>query len=140
MISRVATATLLRAGIAGPVLFVAVLYAEDVTRPGFDAVRQYVSRTRKSVAEVRAANDELSRANEELAARNQDLQDLFQFAGGLAARAHDRGELIGYAESALTRLVGARASISVGAASGGVGLVAGGNRVGSVSLDRGFAL
>src|SRR5207244_5426134 len=68
-------------------------------------VRMYVSRTRKAVEDVRCANEELRRANDELGARNQDLQDLFQFAGGLAARAHDRAELVGYAEGALTHLV-----------------------------------
>jgi putative nucleotidyltransferase with HDIG domain len=104
------------------------------------SVRQYVSRTRRSVEEVRAANEELSRANEELAARNQDLQELFQFAGGLAARAHDRSALVGYAESALTRLVGVRANVSVGfpAPRAGDALIAGGKEVGAVSLEPGF--
>ena len=72
------------------------------------SVRQYVSRTRQSVEEVRAANDELKAANVQLAARNDDLQALFHFAGGLSARAHDRGSLTAYAEDALTRLTGAR--------------------------------
>jgi putative nucleotidyltransferase with HDIG domain len=104
------------------------------------SVRQYVSRTRRSVEEVREANEELSRANQELAARNQDLQDLFQFAGGLAARAHDRSALVGYAENALTRLVGVRARVSVGLpAAAGDALIAGGQKVGAVSLEPGFA-
>jgi predicted nucleic acid-binding Zn-ribbon protein len=59
-------------------------------------------RRRAGVAEVRRANEELRVANDELAARNADLKALLQFAGGLAARAHDRGELTAYAEQALS--------------------------------------
>jgi putative nucleotidyltransferase with HDIG domain len=100
------------------------------------SVRQYVSRTRQSVEEVRAANDHLKSANAQLAARNDDLQALFHFAGGLAARAHDRGSLTAYAEDALTRLTGAAAKIDLGEGAGGIDLVAGGARIGSVHIDE----
>jgi putative nucleotidyltransferase with HDIG domain len=100
------------------------------------SVRQYVSRTRQSVDEVRAANDELKAANVQLAARNDDLQALFHFAGGLAARAHDRASLTAYAEDALTRLSGAAAKIDLGEGAGGIDLVAGGTRIGSLHIDE----
>jgi HD-GYP domain-containing protein (c-di-GMP phosphodiesterase class II) len=100
------------------------------------SVRQYVTRTRKSVEEVREANDQLKRANAELAERNDDLQALFQFAGGLAARAHDRSSLTGYAEETLQRLVGTTASISFDETDTGIGLVAGGKRIAAVHLGE----
>ena len=86
---------------------------------------------------MRAANDELKAANVQLAARNDDLQALFHFAGGLAARAHDRGALTAYAEEALTRLTGGtpRRSISASGA-GDIDLVAGGARIGSLHIDE----
>ncbi len=98
------------------------------------SIRQYVSRTRRSVEEVRAANEELRLANSQLAERNEDLQALFQFAGGLAARAHDRSALTGYAEEALSRLTGGRATVS--AREGGIGLVAGGTRIAGLHLTE----
>ena len=108
---------------AGPLALVARVAYEKVGITGLLAfalppavmmlsVRQYVTRTRNSVEEVREANEELQRANAELAERNDDLQALFQFAGGLAARAHDRAALTGYAEEALERLVGTPATIA----------------------------
>ncbi len=100
------------------------------------SVRQYTSRTRKSVEEVRAANDELRTANAQLAARNDDLQALFQFAGGLASRAHDRATLTAYAEASLTHLTGARATIELGEIEGGIGLLAGGTRIGGLHLAQ----
>jgi HD domain-containing protein/MASE9 protein len=100
------------------------------------STRQYVSRTRQSVEEVRAANDDLQTANDQLAERNDDLQALFQFAGGLASRAHDRTALTGYAEEALSRLTGANAKIALGEGDGGIGLVAGGSRIGGLHLDQ----
>jgi hypothetical protein len=100
------------------------------------SVRQYVTRTRKSVEEVRTANEQLRRANTELAERNEDLQALFQFAGGLAARAHDRDSLTGYAEQALGRLAGTRTSISFEEVDTGVGLFAGGKRIAAVHLGE----
>jgi hypothetical protein len=62
------------------------------------SIRQYVSRTRQSVEDVRHANDELRRANVALAERNDDLRELFEFAGGLAARGHDRESLVDFAQ------------------------------------------
>jgi HD-GYP domain-containing protein (c-di-GMP phosphodiesterase class II) len=98
------------------------------------SVRQYVKRTRKSVDEVREANEQLRRANTELAERNEDLQALFQFAGGLAARSHDRNSLTGYAEEVLARLAGTPASISFDETDTGIGLVSGGKRIAAVHL------
>ncbi len=99
------------------------------------SVRQYVSRTRKSVDEVRQANEELRKANLELESRNEDLSELFEFAGGLAARAHDRDSLTGYAEEALEKLTGANAALHLGPGEFGIGLVAGGKRIASLVLE-----
>jgi HD-GYP domain-containing protein (c-di-GMP phosphodiesterase class II) len=88
------------------------------------------------VEEVREANEQLRRANAELAERNEDLQALFQFAGGLAARAHDRNSLSAYAEDALARLAGTSASLSFDDLGGGVGLFSGGKRIASVQLGQ----
>ncbi len=97
------------------------------------SVRQYVARTKRGVEEVRRANEELRRANADLAAHNEDLQALFQFAGGLASRAHDRAELVAYAQEALGRLLGV--PVRVGEPDGdGTLLVAGGTVVGSLEL------
>jgi HD domain/MASE9 len=99
------------------------------------SVRQYVSRTRRSVDEIRAANEELRAANVALAERNEDLQVLFEFAGGLASRAHDRASLTRYAEETLGRLAGSHAEIEFGESAEGVRLIAGGVRVGALRLD-----
>jgi putative nucleotidyltransferase with HDIG domain len=102
------------------------------------SIRQYVSRTRQSVEDVRRANDELRLANAALEQRNQDLRDLFDFAGGLAAQAHDRDALVRYAEEALERLTGAPARVTTGATdSGDEPLVAGGHRLGGVRVADG---
>lgn len=100
------------------------------------SIRQYVARTRRAVDEVRAANEDLRAANAALEERNEDLQALFQFAGGLAARAHDRAALTAYAESALTGLAGRKAEIRLGTGDGGVGLATAGLRVGSLYLEE----
>ncbi|MGZ4352648.1 MAG: hypothetical protein ACXVZ4_03805, partial [Gaiellaceae bacterium] len=95
-------------------------------------VRQYLSRTAEAIEDVRRANDDLQRANAELEARNADLRDLFEFAGGLAAQAHDRGALGDYAQTALGRLTGDEVKISLGLGeAGGDLLVAGGHPLGS---------
>jgi len=101
------------------------------------SIRQYVSRTRQSVEEVRHANDELRLANAALEERNDDLHELFEFAGGLSARAHDRESLVVFAQEALGRLTGTRVRVNVGLAeAGGQSLVAGGQSLGSVSLEE----
>jgi HD domain len=104
------------------------------------SVRQYLERTRAAVEEVRRANEELTSVNAELASRNDDLRDLFELTGGLAARAHDRNELVAFSEKWLSAATGATARIRVGTGSGGIALVAGGKQVGSLSLihDDGF--
>ena len=84
------------------------------------SVRQYLAHTSKSVEEIRRAND--------------DLQVLFDFAGGLAARAHDSDELRRYAEQRLSDLLGARVEIASKTVSGSVPLRAGGKTVGWLTL------
>jgi hypothetical protein len=100
------------------------------------SIKQYVSRTTGFVEEVRRANDELKSANVALAERNADLQALFQFAGGLAANAHDRATLVAYAEQTIGELTGAQASLSLGGGEGGVGLVTGGRRIAGLHLSQ----
>jgi putative nucleotidyltransferase with HDIG domain len=101
------------------------------------SIRQYVSRTRRSVEDVRHANDELRRANAALESRNDDLRDLFEFAGGLAARGHDRESLVSFAQDALGRLTGTQVRVNVGLAdAGGQLLLAGGHLLGSVTLEE----
>jgi hypothetical protein len=91
------------------------------------SIRQYLTRTRASVEEVRQANEELRRAND-------DLHALFQFAGGLAARAHNRNELVAYAEHTLGSMTGGRARLFADAESGDIELNAAGSHVGSLQL------
>jgi len=43
VVVRLSTRTLLRAGVVGPALFIAVFLVEGATRPGYDAVRTFVS-------------------------------------------------------------------------------------------------
>ena len=100
------------------------------------SMRQYVRRTRDSVAEVRTANSELQAANVALAERNTDLQTLIEFAGGLAARAHDRVSLTRYAEDVLGRIAGSDTRIELGASAEGLGLIAGGSQVAALRLHR----
>jgi putative nucleotidyltransferase with HDIG domain len=99
------------------------------------STRQYLQRTRQAVEEVRAANDDLLCANAQLEASNADLQEMFQFAGGLAARAHDRAALVAYAEETIERLTGGEAHVA-DAAGNGIDLVAGGKHVGGLELRR----
>jgi putative nucleotidyltransferase with HDIG domain len=99
------------------------------------SIRQYVARTKQGVEDVRRANEELRVANDELATRNADLQALLQFAGGLAARAHDRGELVTYAQDALARITSGRVRVSEPDAAGGTELIAGGTVVGKLEVE-----
>ncbi len=101
------------------------------------SVRQYLERTRRAVEEVREANEELRVANAKLAARNEDLDQLFRFAGGLAAHAHDSSALRTYAEESLGTLTGAEIVLLVGDAGGDVPLFAGGACVGALELRPG---
>ena len=75
------------------------------------SVRQYISHTSKSVEEIRR--------------HNADLQELFDLAGGLAARAHDSAELRAYAETRLSAMLGAEAHITAEPAAGSIPLLAG---------------
>jgi putative nucleotidyltransferase with HDIG domain len=101
------------------------------------SVRQYLDHTRTAFAEVRRANDELRHANAALGARNEDLNELFQFAAGLASRAHDQHALLAYVEGVLGRLAGAPAHVSVEDVESGIGLFAGGARIGSLGFPSG---
>jgi putative nucleotidyltransferase with HDIG domain len=95
------------------------------------SVRQYLAKTRESVAEVERANEELRRTN-------ADLQDLFQFAAGLAAQTHDQHALALYARDALERLVGARVKVAIGTpVDGATPLEVSGRVVGGITLEGG---
>ena len=102
------------------------------------SVHQYVAKTRASVEDVRQANEELQAAVTALEERNADLHDLFEFAGGLAARAHDRATLVGYASRALRHIAGTDVRVS-NDLNGQVPLIAGGTPVGSLDLGEGLA-
>jgi putative nucleotidyltransferase with HDIG domain len=101
------------------------------------SVRQYLERTREAVEEVRDANEELTSVNAELAARNADLRDLFEFTSGLAARSHDRSQLVAFAEGWLSAVTGGTARLRIGIGSGGIALVTAGKQVGSLSMIAG---
>jgi len=97
------------------------------------SVQQYLAKTRTAVEEVRVANDELRRTVRTLEERNADLRDLLDFAAGLAAHVHDRGSLTTYAREALRKVAGSPVDVSSDP-NGPVPLVAGGERVGSITL------
>jgi putative nucleotidyltransferase with HDIG domain len=99
------------------------------------SIRQYVARTKQGVEDVRRANEELRVANGELATRNTDLQALLQFASGLAARAHDRGELVTYAQDALSRLTSGRVRVNEPDTATGTELIAGDTVVGRLQVE-----
>jgi putative nucleotidyltransferase with HDIG domain len=86
------------------------------------SVRQYLERTRSAVEEIRQ--------------RNRDLSDLLEFTSGLSVRAHDERALAAYAQEAIGRLAGTEAVVVTGAdAPGGIPLVTGGARVGTLHLQ-----
>lgn len=87
------------------------------------SVQQYLRRTRESVEEVRRANE--------------DLRQLFEFAAGLAARAHERSALTRYVEGSLQLLVGGTATVDDPGGEG-IPLVAAGAPVASLRLEDGF--
>ena len=86
------------------------------------SVRQYLERTRSVVEEIRR--------------RNRDLSDLLDFTSGLSVRAHDERALAAYAQEAIGRLAATDAVVVTGAdAPGGIPLVTGGARVGTLHLQ-----
>jgi HD-GYP domain-containing protein (c-di-GMP phosphodiesterase class II) len=87
------------------------------------SVRQYISHTSKSVEEIRR--------------HNTDLQELFDFAGGLAARAHDSEELRAYADARLIAMLGAETEITAEPTPGSIPLRAGNETVGWLTLSFG---
>ncbi len=98
------------------------------------SVQQYIAKTRASVAEIERANDELLRAN-------ADLRDLFEFAAGLSAQTHDSHRLASYAQRSVSKLTGARVSVSVGPErpDAGTTLESAGRIVGGMTIDGGDA-
>ena len=98
------------------------------------SVHQYLDKTREAVEKVRQANAELEEAVVALEERNADLHDVLAFAGGLAARAHDRATLVGYAEETLGRVADTRVTVVDGAA-GDIELVSGGAPIGALRIE-----
>jgi putative nucleotidyltransferase with HDIG domain len=94
------------------------------------SVRQYVQHTRASV-------DEIQRKNVEVEMRNDDLQRLFEFAGGLAARAHDQDSLVSFAQTELSRLTGRRVQLYLGDTGSGDVLASGGKVVARAEFEGG---
>jgi putative nucleotidyltransferase with HDIG domain len=76
-------------------------------------------------------------ANERLRIANEDLRELFQFASGLAARAHDRERLVDYAEMSLSKLTGGRGRLDRIEDDGAVPLVTGDAPVAWVQFEDG---
>jgi putative nucleotidyltransferase with HDIG domain len=91
------------------------------------SIRQYVRRTRQSVEEIHAINAELEHAN-------RDLRLLFDFSGGLAARTHDRDELLEYAGKALSELAGCEVDLYEDGSAGEIAIEASGQAVASLLL------
>lgn len=95
------------------------------------SVQQYLEKTRAAVVGLEEANAELSQ-------RNSDLRDLFEFAAGLAALAHDRHELAAGVQAAIERLTGARATVTLGGVDeDAIPLSSGGRVVGGVTVEGG---
>jgi HD-GYP domain-containing protein (c-di-GMP phosphodiesterase class II) len=125
----------------GPLAIAAVIAYERIGPAGVAAfavppallvftTRQYLNRTRESVVELRTANTQLSD-------RNADLQTLLALSSGLAARAHDRDDLIRHVERSLGNLLGGRFSIALGEHAPGLPLRAGGDPIGGLVVEDG---
>ena len=63
------------------------------------------------------------RVGDEIWRHNTDLQELFDFGGGLAARAHDSAALSAYAETRLSAVLGAEVHITRDPAAGSIPLL-----------------
>ena len=89
------------------------------------SARQYLAHTSKSVEEIRRSNN--------------DLRLLFEFAGGLAARAHDGEALRSYTDHELSEMLGVQTRVADAPSPGAVPLEAGGKAIAwlSISLDGG---
>ncbi len=96
------------------------------------SLQQHIEKARASVAEIERTNDELRRSN-------ADLTDLFEFAAGLAAQAHDSRQLAAYARQTLSRLTGAHVDITVGPGirGGATPLLSAGRVVGGLLIQGG---
>jgi HD-GYP domain-containing protein (c-di-GMP phosphodiesterase class II) len=68
------------------------------------SVREYVERTKDALRKERRAKERFRR-------QSRDMKALFDFAGGLSLRSHDREALVAYAEQVLRELVSAYAAI-----------------------------
>jgi HD-GYP domain-containing protein (c-di-GMP phosphodiesterase class II) len=85
------------------------------------STKQYLDRTRASVEEIRRTN--------------ADLADLLRLTSGLAPRAHDRREIVDFAERELSALTGGKTQLSMEHFAGATPLVAGGSTVAWLQLE-----
>lgn len=90
-----------------------------------------------TVEKSRSSRSELELANNQLQRSNADLRVLADFASGLAANVSDSNQLTSYACTSLRRLIGARVSITVGAAppSGAIPIMSTGGVVGGLLIQ-----
>lgn len=84
------------------------------------SAQQYIAHTSKSVEEIRRSNN--------------DLRLLFQFGGGLSARAHDGTALRSYTEAELSEMLGVAVRVCDEASPGSVPLEAGGQPIAWLSI------
>ena len=96
------------------------------------SVHEYVARTREALDQERAAKDNYLR-------ERNDMEALFELAGGLAVRSHDRRAVVTYAEERLAGLVGASAAVIDDADGAGEPLETGGKIVARVRFVEGPA-
>jgi HD-GYP domain-containing protein (c-di-GMP phosphodiesterase class II) len=95
------------------------------------SVREYVVRAKNATEEER-------HAKERYRSQSNDMTALFEFAGGLSLRSHDRNALVSYAEETLCKLVGARgAFIDPSHDERGFALETGGKVVGRLRFTEG---
>jgi putative nucleotidyltransferase with HDIG domain len=96
---------------------------------------------RRRLARSQASAGEMARANDELRRSNDDLADIVELVSGLWSQAHDSRHLVSYAQSSLSRLLGAWVTVTLGSPGpdGGIVLESGGRIVGSLSIVGGDA-
>jgi putative nucleotidyltransferase with HDIG domain len=95
------------------------------------SVREYVERTKDALRKERRAKERFRR-------QSRDMKALFEFAGGLSLRSHDRTALVAYAEASLRQLVDAYAAIiDPPGGEDGIPLETGGKLVGRLRFVEG---